>query len=77
MIFSLGISKSSSIKAKKRKTQPEVGLCIICLTKRPKENVIKGPKLSSIKNLISVTKDTDMAILRLQSSSIEQNSGLE
>ena len=77
MIFSFGISKSFLIKTKKRKSQSEVGLCIICPTKKPKENVIKEPKLSSIKNLISVRKDTDMAILRLQSSSVEQKSGLE
>ena len=32
-------------------------LCIVCLTKKPNENVINEPKLSSIKNLLSISRE--------------------
>ena len=44
MNFSLGIDESFSIKAEKRKTKFEVDFFIICLTKKPEENVMKEPK---------------------------------
>ena len=57
MNFSLGMDKSFLIKAKKRKTESEVDLCIICLTKKPEENVIKEPKSGSIKNFLSILRE--------------------
>ena len=57
MNFSLGVDESFLIKTKKRKTESEVDLCIICVNKKPKENVIKELKLSSIKNLLSISRE--------------------
>ena len=51
------MDESFSIKAKKREIESEVALCIICLTKNLKENVIKQPKLNSIKKLLSITRE--------------------
>ena len=47
----------SSIKAKKRKIESEMGLYIICQIKKSKENAIKEPKLSSIKKLLSISRE--------------------
>ena len=38
------MDESFSVKAEKKKIKSEVNLCIICLTKKPKEIVIKEPK---------------------------------
>ena len=51
------MDESLSIKAKRRKFESDVGLCIICLIKKPKESVIKEPKLISIKNLLSILRE--------------------
>ena len=66
MNFSLGMDEFFSIKEGTRKTKFEVNLRIICLTKNPKENVIKEPKFYRVLSRTYFQfrgKDTDMAVL--------------
>ena len=48
MNFFLGIEESFSIKAEKNITEFKVNLCIICLNKKLKENVIKESKFDQV-----------------------------
>ena len=63
---------------KKRKTESEVDLCMICLTKRVKENVIKQAQIlsSSIRNLLSLLRERrehgDPAVAQLVCRTKEQ-----
>ena len=74
------MKESFFIEVEKRKIESEVDLCIIYVTKKVKENLIKEPKFYQV---LSRTyfhfrgKHTAMAILRWYNSSLEQNSGQE
>ena len=60
------MDESFSVKAEKKKIKSEVNLCIICLTKKPKEIVIKEPKFYRVLPWTYFQfheKDTDMVIL--------------
>ena len=52
MNFFLGIEESFSIKAEKNITEFKVNLCIICLNKKLKENVIKESKFEFYQKFI-------------------------
>ena len=74
------MDESFSIKAEKRKTEFEADLCIIYLTKKPKENMIKEPKFCQVLSRTYFQfyrKDIDIAMLQQQNLSLEQKGSHE